>query len=239
MFTRTPLNLFVTVDKLIFREAILLQLVQLPYLNLVGESSSGADTLKQLALCAPNLLIIEEDLQGKDGLTLAEIALSKEPSLIIILLVETEITESRLKIYLESGVASVVPKTQPVSKLIKTIHYVRNGQSYIDPEHLTQARTLIPNTPGSQDTSVKPRALIDLDLYHVLSEREQEVAGLIAARVSIKEIAERLELSHKTVHTYKERILVKMGFEQMSELLLFMKRVRSNHQPSGARNDLA
>ena len=68
MSIRKSLNLFVTVDKLIFREAILLQLMQLPYLNLVGESSNGADTLKQLGQCTPHLLIIEEDLRDNDGL---------------------------------------------------------------------------------------------------------------------------------------------------------------------------
>lgn len=204
-------RLFMTVDKLMYREALLFQLLNLPEIDFVGESSGGAETLQALDAAQPDLLIIEENLEDNDGLTISEIALSKMPSLVIILLVESDISQQRLSIYLEAGIKSVIPLSHPVQQLIKAIEYVGKGQFYVD------------STNFSSTQSSKP---LDVDAFYALSVREQEVAKMMADRLAIKTIAEQLGLSHKTIHTYKERILVKMGFEKVPELLLFMHRLQ-------------
>ena len=50
----------------------------------------------------------------------------------------------------------------------------------------------------------------------------------MADRVAFKTIADRLGVSYKTVHSYKDRIFIKMGFERQPDLMLFMKRFRNN-----------
>lgn len=226
MDTPKRLNVFVTVSKLMFREALLLKLLSLPSMNLVGESSSGADTLGKLDQRRPDLLIIEEDLLDNDGLTVSEIALNKQPSLIVILLVGSVISESRLKIYLESGIASVVPITQPLQRLIRAISYVQNGRIYVDPDtcHSEHHRAAEPSAHDLIWAGLAP--------YQSLSERERDVANMLAQQVSVKEIAEHFDLSIKTIHTYKDRILVKTGCTGAPELMLYMKRVHIACHPT-------
>ena len=233
MDTPKRLNVFVTVSKLMFREALLLKLLSLPSMNLVGESSCGADTLGKLDQCRLDLLIIEEELIDNDGLTVSEIALNKQPSLIVILLVESVISESRLKIYLESGIASVVPKTQPVQNLIKAISYVQNGRIYVDPdtchaEHRRDAASLAQELTWA-----------GLAPYLSLSERERDVADMLAQQITIKDIAGKFGLSIKTIHTYKDRILIKTGCTGAPELMLYMQRVRMVCQPRNESIDEA
>ena len=209
MQIHSQIKLFVTIDSPLYREAILYRLLLQPDIDLVGESSTGVETLSKLGRNNTDVLIIEENLRDNDGLSISEIALRENPSLSILLLVDTQISQSRLSIYLAAGIKTVVSKTQTNQELIKALFYIRTGQVYIDGE---QFRTRNRESNATQNK------------FYELSEREKEVAQLIAKRVTIKEIASQLGVSNKTVHTYKERILIKMGFERQPELMLFMHR---------------
>lgn len=198
-----------------YRDALLYQLMQLNKLSLVGESSTGVGTLDNIGSSGANVLIIEEDLPDNDGLTISEIALEQDPALIVVLLVDKEISHNRLAIYLESGIKSVVSSQQPISELVKMLHYIMGGQIYIGNEYY-------PSATAYQD--------IGLEVFHSLSKREQEVAFFVAQRMEIKCMAETMGVSNKTVHSYKDRILTKMGFERLPELVLFMQRYQSRTQ---------
>ncbi|WP_020408686.1 response regulator transcription factor [Hahella ganghwensis] len=212
MASESAIRLFMTVDKLLFRECLLYQLILQEEVDLVGESSSGVDTLSKLSGSGANVLIIEEDLKDNDGLTISEIALSQNPSLSIMLLVDSAISTKRLAIYLESGIKSVITKHQPVQEMIKALHYIKHGQVYVDADHYR-----LPSGAVSRN----------LEIFQSLSDREREVAQLMARRISVKSIAEQLGVSYKTVHSYKDRIFVKLGFERLPELVLFMKRFQN------------
>lgn len=200
-------RLYVTMDQRLVRDSLLFQLLLHDDIDLVGESETGIETLSRLPLTRPGILIIEENLRDNDGLTIAENALNLMPSLSVLLVTDTPVSAGRLAIYLESGIKAVVSKHQPIQDLVKTLFYIRNGQVYVSPW---------------QQPSVEAQEL--LKSYHALSGREREVAQLMASRVPIKDIAEQLGVSCKTVHSYKDRIFVKLGFERLPELILFMKR---------------
>ncbi|WP_227714711.1 MULTISPECIES: response regulator transcription factor [unclassified Marinobacter] len=201
------LRLYVTIGQRLFRDSLLFQLLLHNEIDLVGESESGIDTLKNLESARPGVLIIEENLPDNDGLTIAEHALSEHPTIAVLLISDTPVNANRLAIYLEAGIKAVVSKHQPIQDLVKTLFYIRNGQVYV----------------GAWQKPDAPSQGM-LNAYNALSGREREVARLIASRTPIKDIAEQLGVSCKTVHSYKDRIFVKLGFERLPELILFMKR---------------
>ncbi|WP_298449334.1 response regulator transcription factor [uncultured Marinobacter sp.] len=201
------LRLYVTIGQRLFRDSLLFQLLLHNEIDLVGESETGIDTLKSLESARPGVLIIEENLPDNDGLTIAEHALSEHPALAVLLISDTPVSAYRLAIYLEAGIKAVVSKHQPIQDLVKTLFYIRNGQVYV----------------GAWQKPDAPSQGM-LNAYNALSGREREVARLIASRIPIKNIAEQLGVSCKTVHSYKDRIFVKLGFERLPELILFMKR---------------
>lgn len=214
MTSNRKLRLYVTIGQRLFRDSLLFQLLLHDEIDLVGESETGIDTLNRLAGTEPGILIIEENLRDNDGLTIAETALSLHPALAVLLISDTPVSASRLAIYLEAGIKAVVSKHQPMQELIKTLFYIRNGQVYVGAWQ----------KPDTEAPGV-------MSAYQALSRREREVAHLIASRVAIKDIAEQLGVSCKTVHSYKDRIFVKLGFERLPELILFMKR---HHQGAAA-----
>lgn len=201
------LRLYVTIGHRLIRDSLLFQLLLHDEIDLVGESESGFDTLNRLKETRPGVLIIEENLTDNDGLTIAENALSENPALSVLLISDTPISAGRLAIYLEAGIKAVISKHQPIQELIKTLFYIRSGQVYVGAWH----------KPGEQSQGL-------VSAYQALSRREREVAQMIANRISVKDIAENLGVSCKTVHSYKDRIFVKLGFERLPELILFMKR---------------
>ncbi|MGM0768811.1 MAG: LuxR C-terminal-related transcriptional regulator [Pseudomonadota bacterium] len=200
-------RLHVTIGQRLLRDSLLFQILLHDDVELVGESETGVDTLNRLPAARPGVLLIEENLRDNDGLTIAENALSMHPSLSVLLLSDTPVSSSRMAIYLEAGIKAVVSKQQPMQELIKTLFYIRSGQVYVG--NWQQPRE---PAPGA------------LEAYQGLSGREREVAQLMACRVPVRDIAQQLGVSCKTVHSYKDRIFVKLGFERLPELILFMQR---------------
>ena len=174
------LRLYVTIGQRLLRDSLLFQILLDSEVELVGESETGVATLNHLQAARPTVLLIEENLQDNDGLTIAEHALTMNPSLSVLLISDTPVSNGRMAIYLEAGIKAVVSKDQPIQELIKTLFYIRNGQVYI----------------GNWRQQPEPAAML----------------------------ASRLGVSCKTVHSYKDRIFVKLGFERLPELILFMQR---------------
>ena len=190
------LRLYVTIGQRLLRDSLLFQILLDSEVELVGESETGVATLNHLQAARPTVLLIEENLQDNDGLTIAEHALTMNPSLSVLLISDTPVSNGRMAIYLEAGIKAVVSKDQPIQELIKTLFYIRNGQVYI----------------GNWRQQPEPAAML---AFQALSGREREVAHLMASRLGV---------SCKTVHSYKDRIFVKLGFERLPELILFMQR---------------
>jgi|GEM_PF-355698 len=210
------IRLFLTITQRIYRDVLLHELINQEDVDLVGESSSGSETLCLLSACSPTTLIIEENLLDNDGLTISELALEQNPSLTIILLVDSDINRNRLSIYLDSGIKSVVSKTQAIYDLSRALNYTRTGQVYIDAERYR----LVPGRATLKESVCAAEKL------NLLSEREQEVAMLIAQRMPVMEIAAQLGVSYKTIYTHKERILTKLDFRRLPELILLIKRLK-------------
>lgn len=199
------LRLYVTIGQRLVRDSLLFQLLLHDDVHLVGESETGVDTLNRLSSARPGVLLIEENLQDNDGLTIAEHALTLNPALSVLLICDTPVSAGRMAIYLEAGIKAVVSKHQPIQELIKTLFYIRSGQVYV----------------GNWQRETTPGALA---AYQALSSREREVAQLMASRIPVRDIAAELGVSCKTVHSYKDRIFVKLGFGRLPELILFMQR---------------
>lgn len=212
----TDIRLYIILKERIYRDSLLFDFAHHKDIELVGESSKGMEALNWLEASSPTTLLIEENLFDTDGLTVSELALLKCPTLNIVLLVDSVVSQKRLAIYLDSGIKSVISKAQPMQDLLDAVSYTRNGQIYISANNCR-------SESDPSDLSLAELGL--LDQFYALSEREQEVASYIAKQWPLSKIADLLGVSHKTVHTYKERIFVKLGFQRLTELVVFVQRL--------------
>jgi DNA-binding NarL/FixJ family response regulator len=116
-----------------------------------------------------------------------------------------------LRQLLEAGASGYVLKRAAAEELIRAVRTVAAGGVYLDPSLAGKVVGSFVRKPAGKGTAPTDE----------LSEREEEVVRLTAAGHSNKEIASRLELSVKTIETYKARSLEKLGLHSRADLVRY------------------
>ena len=204
------IRLMLADDHTIFRSGLKALLGMENDVEIVGEAGDLSQTMDRCLELKPDVLVL--DLVMPDGSALQVIpkitsALPECRVLVLTMLPE----EQYLIQVLKAGGAGYIPKSAADDELIEAIRAVHGGRVYLRPKDL---QTLLSNYLKS-DTSRGD------NLLDQLSAREKEVLALTARGFSSKEIAERLFISPKTVDTYRQRAMEKLGLERRSELVAF------------------
>lgn len=170
-------------------------------MELVGEANDGESLLPLVSEKEADVLLLDLDMPKMNGLTAVPKILEINPAIkIIILSMHPEVLYGQTA--LQMGVSGYVRKDEEPKKLIKSINLVHAGEKVFSEELLTNKRKRRP---------IK------------LSKREIEVLKLLSKGMSNKDIAEELEISDKTVSTYKLRLLTKTGGKSVVDLVNFAK----------------
>jgi len=170
----------------------------------VGEASTGVETLDHVRQSPLDLLLLDMTLPPPAGTELIRAVLALRSALPIVVLSmhnEIQIVSSVLK----AGATAYVTKDSDPAVLFEAIRLGMKGGRYVDP-------ALLEELVVGLDTSASGQ-------QHELSERELQVLTLIADGLSLTDIGTRLHLSPKTVSTYKTRLMQKLGLGSNLELI--------------------
>ncbi len=170
-------------------------------LTLVGEASDGEDLTRLVQEHEADILLLDLDMPKMNGITAIRKIRELAPDLkIIILTMHPE--DIYGKTAMQMGASGYIIKDDEPKKLIRAINQVHAGEKVFSDE-LMSAR--------KRDKPIK------------LSQREIEVLKLLSSGKSNKDISEELEISDKTVSTYKLRLLNKIGAKSVVDLINFSK----------------
>ncbi len=188
-----------------------------PGLDLVAEASNGEDAIRLARQHEPDLILMDVGLPGLSGLETTERILKTQPSIRIIVL--TAFTEPPLPArLLDIGASGYLTKACDARELVVAVKAVSRGERYIGSEIAQQlALSLLPGTPQSP--------------FQDLTARELEVMMMLTQGMKMNAIAEVINVSPKTVATYKYRVYDKVGVSSEVELLRLALRyglVKSN-----------
>lgn len=172
------------------------------------EASSCSELISTLDQGNIDLLILDLNLGDKNGIESIEKVSNLFPDLHILVL-STYPEEPYAIQTFKAGASGYLNKTVISSELIKAIHKITAGKKYI-------SESLAENL--AYGFSLEKR---NTDPIELLSKREYEVLSLIASGQTYKDIANKLELSPKTVSTYRTRILEKLNLTNTTQLLRF------------------
>jgi two-component system response regulator NreC len=180
-------------------------------LRVVGEAGTGEEAIEKVAETRPDVVLMDLSMPGCGGLEATrEIVAAGSGARVLILTVHAE--EEYLLPVLEAGASGYVTKHSADRDLIEAIRTVARGGVFLYP---SGTRMLLQNL-----RSPKP-AEPDHDPLERLSAREREVLVFTAEGFSATEIGERLEISPKTVDTYRQRLMEKLNLHHRSELINF------------------
>lgn len=198
------INVLIADDHPVVREGLKQIISKAGDLLIGGEASNGQEVLDLMARASFDVIVLDLNMPGRDGFEiLREIRKThhKLPVLILSIYPEDQVGVRVLR----AGASGFLSKDGAPKELIQAIRKIHSGGKYVSPALAEKLAVEV--------------TFRDADMPHKgLSDREFQVLCMIATGKSVKEIAESLALSEKTVRTYRERLLVKMKLRNDVEL---------------------
>jgi DNA-binding NarL/FixJ family response regulator len=202
----SDLKVFLADDHIVVREGLRALIQAEPGIRLVGEAGEGEAAVREAVRLRPDVVVMDLSMPGGGGAEATRRLKSELPDIRVVALTAHEDT-SYAKQMLEFGASGYVLKRAAAHVLIDAIRTVAAGKIYIDPS--VGARMV----QGYLKSFGGPRT--------ELSERENSVLRLIAQGYSNKEVAARLDLSVKTVETYKARSMEKLKLDGRVDIVRY------------------
>jgi DNA-binding NarL/FixJ family response regulator len=178
-----------------------------PDVEIVGEARDGETAFQMAIELKPAIMVLDLSMLGLNGVEVTRQLLAQLPDCKIIVLTTHE-DRSYLRRLIEVGAGGYVLKRSAAGDLRRAIHAVAWGGIYMDPTPAAHAV----DTPPDRSSQVSARS-------PELSEREVEVLRLTVVGHTNKAIATMLQLSSKSIETYKARAKDKLGFHSRVELM--------------------
>jgi len=172
-----------------------------------SDYGSAEDALAGLPKVKPDVVLMDINLPGMNGVECVRQLKTLLPATQVMMLTVYEDTENIFNA-LAAGASGYMLKRTPAKELIEAIHEVKRGGS---PMTTHIARKVV---QSFQKSAGQQQAANDLS---ELSEREQQVLDLLSQGLIYKEIADKLQISYETVHTYIRRIYEKLQVRTRTE----------------------
>lgn len=202
------LRVFLAEDQTILRHSLKALIANEPDLEVVGEAGDGEDALRQVQSLRPDLVVMDIAMPRMDGVQ-ATLAIKRTCPEVKVLALTVHETKAHIRRVLHAGASGYVVKRSAAEELIQALRAVAAKGVYLDP---IVAAKLVGNTKPPAAAQSSPETL---------SDREAEVLWLIALGHANKEIAAQLDVSVKTVETFKTRAMGKLGLHSRVDIVRY------------------
>lgn len=194
-------------DHVIVREGLKQIVAETSDMVVADEAGSGHEVLNKVLKNDYDVVVLDITMPGMNGVDILNQLKNQRPELpVLILSIHPE--EQYAVRVLRAGASGYLTKESAPDELIAAIRKVSAGKKYV-------SSSLAEKLAFELETDTeKP-------LHETLSDREYQVMCMIASGKTVKEIAEELFLSVKTISTYRARILKKMIMKNNAELTYY------------------
>jgi DNA-binding NarL/FixJ family response regulator len=186
-------------DHTLFRDGLKSLLVSVNDVDVVGEASTGQDTIDLAVETQPDIVLMDIQMPGINGIEATRQILHQAPHVGIIMLTMFEDDDSVFAA-MRAGARGYVLKGADQSVMLRAIRSVANGESLFSPEIAKRLMSFFGN--------LKPDARADV--FPELTDREREVLHHIASGHTNADIAQELVISLKTVRNHVSNIFNKL-----------------------------
>lgn len=193
------IKVFVTDDHYMVVEGLRSLLQNEKNIEWLGHASNADSCLAFLHKQLPDVILMDINMPGKNGIELCKAVKEKYPSVLVIGL-STFNQQSFIQKMMENGASGYVLKNATQEELMEAIQAVAIGKTYLSEEAATSLRKYAESE------------------IPVITRREKEVLGLIADGMTNNEIAQKLFISTTTVDSHRKNLLTK--FEAKNTALL-------------------
>ena len=186
-------------DHTLFREGLRALLASVSEIDVVGETASGQDTLAKADALQPDVILMDIQMPGINGIEATRRILHVHPHMGIIMLTMFQDDDSVFAA-MRAGARGYVLKGADQSVLLRAVRAIANGESLFSPEIAERLMQYFANLKPAAGTEIFPE----------LTAREREILTLIALGDTNADIATKLTLSVKTVRNHVSNIFSKL-----------------------------
>src|SRR5256886_15274236 len=197
------IRILLTDDHTLFRQGIKTLIAAEADMEVVGEASNGTDSVTKAAETRPDVVLMDIGMTGLSSFEATRQIKKNRPETKILFLTMYD-DEDYLVECMEVGAGGYVLKDSPSAQLVSAIRDVNRGGSYLSPRMLGQL---------VDDFRSRIKSAHRLPRFATLTTREREVLKVLAEGNSVKEIANSLKLSVKTVEAHKFNLMRKLDIQ--------------------------
>lgn len=198
-------------DHSVVRAGMRMLLESDPELEIVGEGENGQQGLQLAHEFKPDVMVMDVTMPEMDGVEATRRIKQEIPQIAILAVTIHEGADYFFRM-LQAGASGYVPKRAAPDDLLHAIHVVAKGDVFLEPRI---AKELV------FDYVSRVRQGVAQESYDGLTEREREVLALIAEDETNQAIANRLNISVKTVERHRENIMQKLNLHTRTELVKY------------------
>ena len=204
---RAMIKILIADDHPVVRQGIKQILAETRDLVVADEAASGQEVMKKVMKNDYDVILLDISMPERNGLDILRELKSKKPKPAVLILSIYPEDQYAVRV-LKLGAAGYLTKESAPEELISAIRKVAQGRKYIS-------------------ATLAEKLAIDLEInaekppHENLSDREYQVLCMLASGKRLKDIGDDLNLSIKTISTYRTRILEKMKMGNNAELIRY------------------
>ncbi|HNP69804.1 MAG TPA: response regulator transcription factor [Kouleothrix sp.] len=203
------LRIFLADDHAVLREGLAALIGEQMDMEVIGQASDGRIAIDQIRDCRPDVAVIDVSMPGLSGAQLTAQLLETCPEIQVVALTRHS-EPGYVRQMLQAGARGYMLKQTSAAELLSAIRAVAEGRTHLDTAIAGRVVQSFVRTQAANEGA-------EADL----SAREADVVRLTAFGYSNKEIATRLGISVKTVDTYKNRAMEKLGLHSRAALVRY------------------
>lgn len=202
------MNVILADDHTIVRRGLKQLLDQDPQIRVVGEASNGDQVFDLMKEHKVDIVVLDITMPGRNGLETLKDLRRHYPKTPVLMLSMHPSDQYAVRV-LKAGAAGYITKESAPEELVTAIRKAGRGEKYISPEVAHTLANFVQH--GSPE-----------EPHKALSDREFEVFCLIGSGKGLTQIANEMNLSVKTISTYRSRILDKTGLNGNAEITRYV-----------------
>ena len=213
---KKQMRILIADDHQIVRKGLKVLLSTEKDMQVVGEASDGRQAVQLCNRSKPQIVVLDFAMPELNGLEATRQILADNPAVRVLILSMHE-SEQIVREVLEAGAQGYLLKSDAGRELVQAIAALLDNKPYFTSRvaQMVLRGFLTARKPGDGG-----------DADGRLSPREREIVQLLAEGRSNKEVAVALGISVKTAETHRARIMQKMGFHSVTELVRYAIRTR-------------
>ena len=208
----TPVRVVLADDHAVVRAGIRAMLESLDVIEIVGQATNGREAVTMVEQHHPDVLLCDISMPGMNGLETTTRVVKEFPNVRVIIL-SMHTSEEYVWQALKAGATGYLLKDSEPSELDVAITAVLNGTTYLTPSVSKQVVETYMQRLGNES-----------NIADVLTPRQREILQLIAEGKALKQIAQQLTLSVKTVESHRTLLMDRLDIHDTAGLVRYAMR---------------